>query len=389
MSLCLDLATDEFNSARVGNIFTRADQVDDTLKATKVKTIGVDKNAEAKGTAVDKNDQSVGDHRIAEVEIEVMMGDDAKPGDKGLTFPEFLEALCACALFRANPKLGEVGHNDECEFPLPDCLDKLLKDQILTNAKRDKLALVKSSMETDSEIQALMPDVKKRLQKTTPDSKSFEDVTKVGVRKVFGKQVMNMDMLQDELTKRRVTKEITITPTPKVKGDVWPDRHSNLSWLDAKGAFTTCQNGYTGRDTAETTEGNETIDFDEFCICLGLLGHIKYEEIDEMTLADRLNGAVDNWLVERDEQAVISDAVVPPPPRYDFENLSRGRTRIPRSTRCSSARGRRWTSTTWWASRYGRRRSSALSSAPSPSSSPSSPSTPRAARRAAARPRRR
>ena len=32
-----------------------------------------------------------------------------------------------------------------------------------------------------------------------------------------------------------------------------------------------------------------------------------------MTSTDRLNGAVDNWLVERDEQAVISDAVVPPP----------------------------------------------------------------------------
>ena len=36
-----------------------------------------------------------------------------------------------------------------------------------------------------------------------------------------------------------------------------------------------------------------------------------------LTLA-RLVGAVDNWCVERDEQAVISDAVVPLPPRYDY-----------------------------------------------------------------------
>ena len=187
---------------------------------------------------------------------------------------------------------SRIALSEECSA---HCLATLLKDNILTNAKRDKLALVKSSLETDAEILAMMPEIKKRLQKTTPESKSFDDVTKVGVRKVFGKQVMNMDMLQDELSARRVTKEVTIKPTPKIQGMEYPERHSNLSWLDAKGAFTTCQNGYSGRDTAETTEGNETIDFDEFCICLGLLGHIKYEEIDEMTLADRLNGAVDNY----------------------------------------------------------------------------------------------
>jgi len=315
------LMTDDFSTARINNIFTRADQVDDTLKATKVKTIGIDKDAEKKGTAVGQG--MSGKNIIAEVEITVMQGDDAKPGDKGLTFPEFLEALCACALFRANPKLGEVGSNDECANPLPGCLDELLKNQILSNAKRDKLALVKSALETDADVLAYLPEAKKLLQKTTPDSKSFDDVTKVGVRKVFGKQVMSMDMLQDELSARRVTKEITVNPTPKVKGDVHPPRHCNLSWLDAKGAFTTAQFVREGRDTAETTEGNETIDFDEFVTCLGLLGHIKYEEIDEMTLCDRLRASVDNWLVVRDEQAVIDDHCVPPPPRYDFRTLSK------------------------------------------------------------------
>ena len=42
------LMTDDFGTARINNIFTRADQVDDTLKATKVKTLGVDKDAEKK-----------------------------------------------------------------------------------------------------------------------------------------------------------------------------------------------------------------------------------------------------------------------------------------------------------------------------------------------------
>ena len=169
-------------------------QVDDKLKATKVKTTGVDKDAEKKGTAIGQG--MSGTNIIAEVEITVMMGDDAKPGDKGLTFPEFLEALCACALFRANPKLGEVGNNDGCANPLPECLDTLLKSNILANAKRDKLALVKSALESDESILAIMPEIRKKLQKTTPESKSFDDVTKVGVRKVFGQSVMSMDMLQ-------------------------------------------------------------------------------------------------------------------------------------------------------------------------------------------------
>ena len=132
-----------------------------------------------------------------------------------------------------------------------------------------------------------------------------------------------MDVVQDEFSARRVSKEITITPTPKVKGDVFPTRHSNLSWLDAKGAFTTAQLVREGRDTAETEEGNETIDFDEFVVVLGLCGHIKYEEIDEMSLADRLLAITDNWLIVRDEQAVIDDHCVPPPPRYDFRGLSK------------------------------------------------------------------
>jgi hypothetical protein len=74
------------------------------------------------------------------------------------------------------------------------------------------------------------------------------------VRKVFCKQVMSMDLLQDELTSRRVTKEITIHPTPKVKGDSYAPRHCNLSWLDAKGAFKTAQWVRDGRDAAETAE---------------------------------------------------------------------------------------------------------------------------------------
>jgi len=296
-----------FNATRVTNIFMRADQVDDTLKATKVKTLGVNKNAKA-GDGSDKanvNTLSRAGDRIQEVEITVMKGDFAGAGDRGLTLPEFLEGVVAMALYFSNPDLGEVGHNFEVADPLPGCLEKCLDSYVLKNAKRDKLALIKSSLETDKDVLMIFPGIKKAL------TKAFDETTKVGVRKVFGKAVMSMDMFQEQLQDRRCIKEITVDPTSMIKGMKYPPQHSNLSWLDAKGAFTTAQRGDGGE------EGNETIDFDEFVIALALCGSIKYEEIAEMTLATRFSGMVQNYLVEADEQFIISEAVVPPPPRYD------------------------------------------------------------------------
>ena len=296
-----------FNATRVTNIFMRADQVDDTMKATKVKTLGVNKNAKA-GDGSDKanaNSLSRAADRVQEVEITVMKGDSAESGDRGLTLPEFLEGVVALCLYFSNPDLGEVGKNDAVDKPLPGCLEEVMTNYILKSAKRDKLALIKGSLETDKDVVMIYPGIKKALAKT------FEETTKVGVRKVFGKPVMSMEMFQQELQDRRCIKEITVNPTSMVKGQVWPPQHSNLSWLDAKGAFTTAQRGDGGED------GNETIDFDEFVVALALCGSIKYEEVAEMTLATRFSGMVQNYLVEADEQFIISEAVVPPPPRYD------------------------------------------------------------------------
>lgn len=150
---------------------------------------GDNSDERAKKEGID-NSFSVAADRIQEVEITVMKGEDAKAGDKALTFPEFLEAIVACALFRANPKLGELGH-DDAEYPLPECFEKLLHDHILKNAKRDAIALIKSSLETDADVQALMADTRKKLQDKTDAAgltnkiaRSFDDVTKVGVRKI-------------------------------------------------------------------------------------------------------------------------------------------------------------------------------------------------------------
>ncbi|KOO22536.1 hypothetical protein Ctob_006009 [Chrysochromulina tobinii] len=109
-----------------------------------------------------------------------------------------------------------------------------------------------------------------------------------------------------------------VDPTPIVKGVPLPRRHSNLSWLDAKGAFVTCQSADDADDDAQM------MTFDEFVVCLGLCGHIKYEEITEMSLPQRVDGIIANYLGEKDEHAVITEAVAPPMERFTPPSLSSG-----------------------------------------------------------------
>ena len=74
-------------------------------------------------------------------------------------------------------------------------------------------------------------------------------------------------------------------------------------------------NSHSKQATADT---QFALDFDEFVLCLALCGHIKYERVVEMSLAQRVLGIICNYLGEKDERAVITEAVVvpqEPPPR--------------------------------------------------------------------------
>ena len=97
LALDCQLSSEQFSMTRVINIFKRADQVDDTFQVS----------------AADKR---------------VVTGETAKMGDHGLELHEFFECLVMLALQRANPKLGEVGHNSSVQFPLPGCLLTLLNN---------------------------------------------------------------------------------------------------------------------------------------------------------------------------------------------------------------------------------------------------------------------
>ena len=88
--------------------------------------------------------------------------------------------------------------------------------------------------------------------------------------------------------------------------------------MDVQYAFVVAQDG--ARSLAGE-EGAETIGFDEFATCVALCGCVKYEEVEQMSLAQRVAGIVANLLGEKDEQQVITQAIVPKVTRFEPEQL--------------------------------------------------------------------
>ena len=247
LALDCEIATDKFKMARVNTIFQRADQMDDTLVADR------------------------GDKRE-------MKGKSAQGGDNGLELHEFLECLIMLAFQRANPEFGAVGHNAEPDDPMPGCLASLLEKNILKNARRDKLAKVLKIVQKDAEVDKVKRTRAAALKPQFEAVCARDTTTMTGTKDQFGNaggeedgagSTLGMDVFCDEISDRGVAEDVKIAPTPTITGLFLPSVHSNLSWLDCKGAFVTCQSG----------ADMETIDLEEFLTCLALCGTIKYEAL--------------------------------------------------------------------------------------------------------------
>ena len=243
------------------------------------------------------------------------------------------------AFQRANPKYGEVGHSvdslkvgvdgssvrkeaskgfkDELDT-LPGCLHSLLHDCLLKKAKTDVLAKIKKVLLVDPECQKLLKERRREL------TRQFDKLSGDGIEAGIAKTTSLENMMQDFFD-RNVTKDIIVKPTPEVTGALPPPVKSNLSWLDCKGAFVTCQSG----------ADMETIDFEEFLDCLALCGTVKYENVKgiggnggtpgtcpeagaEMPLEVIVDGIYANFLGEKDAHAVVTEFQQPALPRYDY-----------------------------------------------------------------------
>jgi hypothetical protein len=243
--------------------------------------------------------------RVQQVFARADLTDDGKAGDQALELHEFLEAVVQLAFSRANPRCGEVGHERVAPaHPLPACLEQMLQKNLLKRAKLDGLIKIKKMASKEPAVLAslrpLRPKLKRRFtQLATP--------SKTGGRELS----MSQDAFCTDLFDRGVTKETTLRPTAAVKGALLPEVHSSLSFLDTQGAFATCQQGGEHDDAL-------TMDFDEYVMALVLCGHMKYEEVEGMTLAQRVAGVVANLLGEKSEEQVITEAVAPRVERFDL-----------------------------------------------------------------------
>ena len=107
-------------------------------------------------------------------------------------------------------------------------------------------------------------------------------------------------------------------PVAAIKGLVIPPVHTSLSMLDAKAAFTAAQRTPESGDAASA---RAVVELSEFQTALALCGAIKYEEVEGMSLAQRVAGIIPNFLGEKDEQQVITQAIVPKVTRFEPEQL--------------------------------------------------------------------
>ena len=287
-NLALDcgIASEAFPMARVINIFERADQVDDMLQVSKA------------------------DRRVK-------TGQPAKGGDNSLEIHEFLEVVVMLAFHRANPKFGEAGYTDASAVssPLPGCLEVLLKKSLLQSAKRNAVAGVRSVVVEEPDVQKELWSYKSALLKI------FRQITASANGGSGSNKVLTMDDFLDDLFDRGIIRDQMVAPAPAVVGVQPPAIHLNLSLLDAKGAFVSAQKV----DEKQHFDGSarSTIDYDEWIIGLALCGHIKYEEVPSMTLAQRVSGLMANYLQQKDEQQVLTEALTTKFERFiDYGNAS-------------------------------------------------------------------
>ena len=288
----------------------------------------------------------------------VMKGKGAEAGDKGLELHEFLECLIFLSFSRENPDFGNLGKQSDPEFPMPGCFETVLTKNILTNARRDQLAKVRKIVDKDPEVARVKRERYDAMREQFEIVCKLDATTMQGTKDGFGNDgkkdsqgfgneaeetgtgsTLGMDCFCDAMSDRNVSEDTKITPTPNITGLFMPSVHCNLSWLDVKGAFVTCQVG--------TSLGDQTIDFDEFLTCLALCGTIKYEKVKglgnqgrppnmkvgeqddagdptpeegaDFPLAGIVDGIYMNFLLKKDTHTVITEFQQPELPRFDYK----------------------------------------------------------------------
>ena len=197
------------------------------------------------------------------------------------------------SFYRLNPEFGELTmeHQDSI-LPVPQCLEKALKERILPNAHRDDAAEFRTNVMQLPEVQQALSEGRPRLQAwfaTIP----LDENQKVGISQWVS-----------ALTALNVLGTFTCLQGSDIVGDdrVGTEFKSRLSVPQSKSAFINAQ-----KETGGAVE-DVTLDFDELLECISRCGAFKYRTIKQMSSAEKVAAMIANILGDLNEEQVITNA---------------------------------------------------------------------------------
>ena len=210
-----------------------------------------------------------------------------------LVLYEFLNVITRVSFYRLNPEYGELTmeHQDTL-LPVPQCLDKTLRECILPKAHRDDAAEFRAKAMQLPEVQAALQEGRSRLQAwyaTIP----LDDNQKVGITQwVSALQALN------------VIGTFTCTQGSDIVGDdrVGTEFKCRLSVPQAKAAFVNAQ-----KETGGSVE-DVSLDFDELLECIARCGVDKYRAVEQIKTGEKVAAMIANILGDLNEEQVITAA---------------------------------------------------------------------------------
>ena len=210
-----------------------------------------------------------------------------------LVLYEFMNVLTRVSFMRLNPEYGELTmeHQDSL-LPVPQCLERAIKENILPRAHRDDAAEFRTKTMQMPEVQAALAEGRPRLQAwfaTIP----LDENQKVGITQwISTLQALN------------VIGTFTCTQGSDIVGDdrVGTEFKCRLSVQQCKAAFVNAQK--EGGGAVEDT----TLDFDELLECIARCGVDKYRAVEQIKTGEKVSAMIANILGDLNEEQVITAA---------------------------------------------------------------------------------
>ena len=243
--------------------------------------------------------------------------------DQELVLYEFVALLVRISFWRSNPYFGL--HKLATKLvPFPDCLQVMLDEVVLPNAKRDDSALFRERLESDPKLQAALESYDAKLKKWW-DKTTQSTFLREGERKILYQQWQDLlknrdDPGQNLVGNWEVHQESEITGDERCR----QIHRCSLSLPQAKMAFMNSQNlDQMSAGVATNDDAMTTLDYTEFKECVARVAIDKYKSVKTMSEADAIKGFCANLLREANEEEVMVRATLIRADRYDWRRDSK------------------------------------------------------------------